>query len=62
MADERPVNLKYVGDGSYVPGVPTTDMLGVEPDEAKRLIDTGLYRATVAMTPRKGEEQQPDVE
>ena len=62
MTDERTVGLEYVGDGSWVPGVPTTDMLDVEHAEAERLIGTGLYRAMVVVTPRKGKEQQPDVE
>ena len=40
-APER-VALIYVGDGSYVTGVPTTDLI-VAADEALRLVETGLY-------------------
>lgn len=36
------VSLRYVGGGQFIVGVPTTDVV-VDPDEAARLVATGLY-------------------
>lgn len=36
------VKVKYVGDGSYFPGVPASDH-ECEEAEAKRLVASGLY-------------------
>ncbi|CAB4199403.1 hypothetical protein UFOVP1336_34 [uncultured Caudovirales phage] len=39
---ENMKKLEYVGNGSYVIGVPTSAIV-VDEQEAKRLITTGLY-------------------
>ena len=42
--ENEPMRLKFVGDGRrYVPGVPTSDVEIEDPEEAERLIETGLY-------------------
>ena len=38
-----PTNLRYIGDGAFVPGVPATDLNGIAADQARELIATGLY-------------------
>ena len=48
------VRLRYVGDGGFVPGVPTTDLV-VTAAEADRLTATGLYEI-VADAPAPVEE------
>jgi hypothetical protein len=40
--EERMRKLKYIGDGSFFPGVPAGDMT-VGDDEAERLVASGLY-------------------
>jgi hypothetical protein len=37
--------LKYVGDGSFFPGVPADDFVCDDDKQAKELIASGLYKA-----------------
>lgn len=45
------VKVKYVGDGSFFPGVPAADH-ETDEKEAERLVASGLY---VAIEPKKSE-------
>lgn len=62
--ENEPTRLKFVGDGRrYVPGVPTSDVEIEDPEEAERLIETGLYvraeGSRAASAPAKKEPAPP---
>lgn len=41
--EARGVRVRYVGDGTYLPGTPAIDHTAADRDEADRLVATGLY-------------------